>query len=268
MSIDTLTTNKISILLVHLIPFTFILPRLVASLLFLPSFNKQIMPTFIRNGIVFSLALFVFPLVSSQAPEERIDLLHGGALFIKETVIGLIIGFSTATLFWSIESAGFFIDNQRGSSMASSLNPLTGSDTSPLGILFTQTLSTIFFISGGFLLFLGMLYESYRLWPVFSFFPHLKRNTAVYFLHLLDQVMALAVLTAAPALIAMFLSEFALGLVSRFTPQLNVFFLAMPVKSAVGLFVLVAYALSLFGFYGDELLHWSIRFRAISHLIE
>jgi len=40
-------------------------------------------------------------------------------------------------------------------------------------------------------------------------------------------------------MIAMFLSEFGMALVSRFAPQLQVFFLAMPLKSAVGMLLLL-----------------------------
>ncbi|MNL71828.1 flagellar biosynthesis protein FliR [compost metagenome] len=55
-------------------------------------------------------------------------------------------------------------------------------------------------------------------------------------------------LYAAPAVIAMFLAEVGLALVSRFAPQLQVFFLAMPIKSALALLVLVLYTKVLFGF--------------------
>ncbi|QIK37771.1 hypothetical protein GWK36_06985 [Caldichromatium japonicum] len=51
--------------------------------------------------------------------------------------------------------------------------------------------------------------------------------------------MALTVLLAAPVIIAMFLSEFALAMISRFAPQMNVFVLAMPVKSGVGMLILL-----------------------------
>ena len=71
---------------------------------------------------------------------------------------------------------------------------------------------------------------------------------------LLDQLsrfMRLVLLFAAPAVVAMFLAELGLALVSRFAPQLQVFFLAMPIKSALALLVLVLYMGTLFD-YADE----------------
>ena len=47
--------------------------------------------------------------------------------------------------------------------------------------------------------------------------------------------------SGAPAIIVMFLATIGLGLVNRTAPQLNVFFLSMPVKSALGIAMLVVY---------------------------
>jgi type III secretion protein T len=44
---------------------------------------------------------------------------------------------------------------------------------------------------------------------------------------------------AAPVIAIMFFAEFALALVSRFAPQIQVFILAMPIKSALAIGVLV-----------------------------
>jgi type III secretion protein T len=46
-----------------------------------------------------------------------------------------------------------------------------------------------------------------------------------------------------------FLTDFGLGMVNRFAQQLNVFVLAMPLKSAVALFVLTIYAVTMLGVF-------------------
>ena len=46
---------------------------------------------------------------------------------------------------------------------------------------------------------------------------------------------------AAPVVIAMFLAEFSLAVISRFAPQIQVFVLAMPIKSIIAMFILVFY---------------------------
>lgn len=249
-----------------LIALVFSLPRILTAFALLPVFTRQVLPGMTRNGVATSLALVILPLTMVEAPSTPPGWLEGLALVGKEVFIGLMIGFGAAIPFWVADATGFFIDNQRGTTMASSVDPMTGSQTSPLGVLFNQVLAVLFFVGGGVLVFLGALYESYRLWPVFSFYPRLDSAAIPWLLSLLDHFMALTVLLAAPVIIAMFLSEFALGLISRFTPQMNVFSLAMPIKSAIGMLVLVIYMTLLFGFLQDELLGLGAHFRLLDVL--
>ena len=60
-------------------------------------------------------------------------------------------------------------------------------------------------------------------------------------------ILRMIVVLSAPLIITMFLAEFAMALVSRFAPQLNVFFLAMPIKSAIAVLMLIFYGPILFG---------------------
>jgi type III secretion protein T len=66
-------------------------------------------------------------------------------------------------------------------------------------------------------------------------------------------------------MVAMFLAELSLALVSRFAPQLQVFFLAMPIKSALALLVLILYTGTLFDFIDKPLrglADWTVRLDA------
>ncbi|MEM7528881.1 MAG: type III secretion system export apparatus subunit SctT [Pseudomonadota bacterium] len=215
--------------------------RILAIFSMLPIFGRTVLVGSARIAVALSLSLVLYPHLKAEVDLEALGGLTFALVLFKEILIGVLLGFGFAVLFWAVESMGFFIDNQRGSTMASSVDPLTGSQTSPLGIFMTQVVTVYFLISGAILIMLRVIYESYILFPVPSFFPQLTLTDTSYFLGILDNIVALAVVFAAPAMIAMFLSELALGLISRFAPQLNVFFLAMPVKSAVGIFLLLLY---------------------------
>jgi type III secretion protein T len=228
--------------------------RIAAVFTIMPFLSKQTMgTTMIRNGVVASLALYLYPIVSHEYASFALSTGDTVIILIKEAFIGLLIGFLITLPFWAIESVGFFIDNQRGATMASSLNPLSGSQTSPLGILLTQGLVTLFFISGAFMLFLHALYNSYLLWPIFSFFPTFSTDAPRFFLSQLDTLMRLTVLLGGPVVLAMFLSEFGLALISRFAPQLNVFILSMPIKSAVAIAIMIVYVPLVLHYFSDYL---------------
>jgi type III secretion protein T len=66
------------------------------------------------------------------------------------------------------------------------------------------------------------------------------------------------VLLAAPVIFSMFLAEAGMALISRFVPQLQVFFLAMPVKSGIALLVFAVYGVVLFD-YTDDVISDTLR---------
>ncbi len=196
----------------------------------------------VRNGVLCSLALFIFPMINQQDLPAETDGIWLMIILGKEVLLGLLIGFVAAIPFWAIEAAGdFLVDNQRGAAMASMFNPTLGSQSTPTAVLLTQTLITLFFSGGGFVAFIYALFNSYASWYVISFFPSVTEEWVHFFYAQFEQLMWLGVLMSAPLVLAMFLAEFGLALISRFAPQLNVFFLAMPIKSAIASVLLIVY---------------------------
>ncbi|MNJ17677.1 flagellar biosynthesis protein FliR [compost metagenome] len=237
-----------------LLAYTLILPRLLSCFVMLPLLGKQNLGGgLIRNGVACSLALFVYPAVADTLP-ATLSGLDLALLIGKEVLLGLLIGFIASVPFWAIEATGFIIDNQRGATMASTLNPMLGSQTSPTGLLLTQTLVTLFFSGGAFLTFLGALFQSYASWPIGTFYPQIGGQWVDFFYGQFSHLLRLCVLLAAPLVIAMFLAEFGLALISRFAPSLNVFILAMPIKSLVASLLLVLYVNILMSLAYDSVL--------------
>lgn len=225
-------------------------PRILALFVAVPLFARQLMPGLLRFALAGGIGLLAAPpLVAQldQVPQGLALVLWAG----KEAALGFALGFVLALPFWAFEAAGFFIDNQRGASIAATLNPLTGNDSSPLGQLFNQAFVVFVFASGAFGLLLSALYDSYALWPVLRWQPGLADGGAVLWLGQLDMLVRTALLWSAPVIVAMFMAELGLALVSRFAPQLQVFFLAMPVKSGLALLVLAVYMGTLLGYAGD-----------------
>ena len=206
-----------------------------------------------RNAVAVALVLVIYPVLERdiQSVELGTALLIG--ISIKELFIGMIIGYLVTVVFWAIQAVGYFIDNQRGAAMASSFDPLIGEQSSPLGLFMTQSLVALFFVAGIFLVFLEGIYASYKVWPVTSFFPSINAELIDFFLKQFVLITKLAVVVGGPVIITMFLAEFGLGLIGRFAPQLNIFFLSMPIKSAVSNFILVFFWGTLIFYFGDIL---------------
>lgn len=234
-----------------LLALAWTMPRTLAMFVPIPIFPRSVMPGMLRLGLAAGLGLMVAPSLTGQVVAANLEGVQIGLLVLKEAFLGFVLGCLFSVPFWAFEAVGFLVDNQRGASIASTLNPLTGDDSSPLGILFNQAFIVFFFISGGFLLMLDVFYESFRLWNVFSWLPHLRAESMPVLIHQILRLVELTVLLSSPVIVAMFLAEMGLALVSRFIPQLQVFFLAMPIKSALAFLVLVIYAATMFEYTRD-----------------
>ena len=249
------------------IAFLLSMPRLVALFIMIPFLGKTSLPGIVQTGVVMSLVLILQPLVQGALPAEPMTAWRILGLVLKEGLIGLLMGFTFVIVFHAVQAAGFFIDNQRGSTMASSVDPLLGGQTSPVGLLLTQAYIVYFFVTGGFLTMIGVVYSSYQVLPILTFWPSLPPEGALFFMRQLDRLVRIAFLLAAPVFAAMFIAEIGVALVSRFAPQLNVFFLAMPIKSGVAFLVLILYAQTLLRHLGSGMTPFTELFRQLQAVL-
>ena len=227
------------LILIYLKTYSFCVLRPLGLMLIFPLLSSKILNgTIIRNGLMITLAIPIFPLVYNSQVLNDTNNLCFLMLIFKEIFIGFLIGFSAAIPFWAIDISGFIIDNMRGASMASVFNPLIGQQTSLFGLLFNQIFSVLFLITGGLNILLQSLYHSFITIPIDqniklnkSFIIFLKGEWALMF--------KMGISFAMPAIIIMLMIDIALGLVNRSAQQLNVFFLAMPIKSIMAVLLIV-----------------------------
>jgi len=212
-----------------------------------PALTESMIPGIARRAAVLGFSFLAIPFIKSGMPPGEPNVWLFAFLALKEAIIGFLMGFFAAIPFWVAENVGNFIDNQRGATMGEVYSPLSGTQVSTTGIFFTQIVSTMFFVSGAVLLLLGALYRSYAVWPVFpadaagAHFIAFSPDAPTQMLGALDGMLKTTVVISAPVIIVMFLATIGLGLVNRTAPQLNVFFLSMPVKSALGVAMLIVY---------------------------
>ena len=216
-----------------------------------PALADSMIPGVARRAAVLGFSCLVIPFIKAGMPPGEPNVGMFALLAVKEAFIGFLLGFFAAVPFWIAENVGNFIDNQRGATMGEVYSPLSGAQVSTTGIFFTQIVSTLFFVGGAVLVFLGALYASYSLWPVFPA-PSASgaanplgiafaSNAPIQILGAVDSMLRVTVIISAPVIIIMFLATLGLGFVNRTAPQLNVFFLSMPVKSALGIAMLAVY---------------------------
>lgn len=215
--------------------------RLGGAFFICPVFAESMIPGIARRVAILAFSFVLLPVILTEMPPGEPNYWAFSLVVLKEVLIGFLIGFFAAIPFWVAENVGNIIDNQRGATMGEVYSPLSGEQVSTLGNFFTQIVSVIFFVGGAVFVFLGAIYASYAIFPVFTIGLHFQPDTPQFFLGTADGMLQTTVIIAAPVVILMFLATIGLGFVNRTAPQLNVFFLSMPVKSALGIAMLVIY---------------------------
>lgn len=232
--------------------FAVVVPRIAAAFLLIPYFTTEIMTPLIRNVFFVSIALTVMPMVLAQPIPASVSGTALIPIVLKEILIGIAIGYTFSVVFWALEGAGQVLDNKIGATSAQLVDPITGQQTTLLGAYLGRLAGYLFAAFGGLTLFVDLLLSSFAVWPVLSKFPDLKAAGSMFFVERFDELMRLMLLLAAPALCVLTLLEFGLGFMNRYSPQLNVFTLSMPLKSLLAILIL----LLAIGTTTDFVVHW------------
>ena len=236
--------------------YLLMLPRFVAALSFLTFLSTGIIQgKTIRNATIMSMALILLPLTQEQLPSMSFEGMEILIIFMKEIFIGIVIGVVFGFPMFAVQAFGFLIDNQRGATVDTVMNPASESETTVLGNLFDLFFSAFFFTAGLIFLYLNFFYSSFVIWPIQSFLPTINADFTHHLLKQLDLIFEFAVLLAGPIVLIMFLAEISLAFINKFSPQLNVFIMAMSVKSGIAFFVLVFYFPIIQYFLADEIVN-------------
>ena len=204
--------------------------RAVAWVFVCPPFGNRSVPTIVKVGLAAALTLVVGPRLADQAVPLEVGPLLSAA--VLQVAAGLALGFLGVLLFATFAFAGGLIDLASGYSVAQLFDPGTQAPASIFGQFYAVLATTLLFAIDGHLLLVRGFLTSFEAAPLTSLSVDtlaklLTGDITLFFVAALE--------IAAPLLAALFLSEAAMGLLSRAAPQMNIFQLGLPVKILVTL---------------------------------
>jgi flagellar biosynthesis protein FliR len=204
----------------------------ISVVLFVMPFFGDTMPNVLKATLLIVLTLAVWPKLSfapEYFPAHPASLV---AMFAGEVVLGMSLGIIVRMLIAAVQIGGAIINFQMGFSMVNAIDPLTGqSEPVTTHLIYMCTMLT-FLALNGHLNLIQALGSSFELVPPGGLFltPKLM-NEVMYFS---KQMFILGVRIAAPVILALFLVDLALALISKMAPQMNVMTMGFPLKIMVG----------------------------------
>jgi flagellar biosynthetic protein FliR len=230
--------------------FILVLARISPLFVLAPVFSSRMIPARARGVAAVGLAVGMAPVAVAdhKVPTDAFALAE---LAAKEMLIGLAFAFAVAIVFNALSIAGSFLDTLVGFSMGSLIDPITGTQSPVLSQIYSLVGVMIFIAIGGDGWMIRGLAETYDLVPLLSFpsLGSLVGGANAAFVNIFVSALQIA----APVLIAVTITDAAFGIVSRVSPQMNVFAVGMPAKIIVALIILGASMPFVAGYMTDSL---------------
>jgi type III secretory pathway component EscT len=227
--------------------FFLVLLRWVGIVQLCPFLGGRLVPGPVKMGLAMLMAWFSTPWLSHQLP---VPLSMSAARFwtsmFHELAIGLLIGFGSSLVFLAAQMGGEFLDGARGTTSANMLVPQLQVQASLLGDFYFQLFIVLYVLAGGHRWFFQAALDSYRVFPPTGTMPGAEIVNES-FIHMGVLIFGIMIKVVAPAILVIILVDVVLGVANRMAPQMDVFFLGLALKPALGLLIV---AVSLYGLLG------------------
>ncbi len=209
--------------------------RAMAVFMVAPVFGARVIPARFRLGAGILVGSAVW--AGLPHPEIALSLYDLALAAAREILIGAAMGFIAACTVAIAEIAGAIADTQIGYRAGTVLNPLSATPSAVLE-QFAYLLACCLFLSvDGHHWLISAVRQSFDECPPGALL-HGGQEVMAYLIELAAHSLRAGVRVAMPITAATILVDVVLAVLSRVVPQLQVFFVGLPLKVGVGLAVL------------------------------
>ena len=209
--------------------------RVLAILWLLPVFSTRSLSALFKISLALLMSFLITGAVSYPVEVAGDGYAMLLAIF-REILIGLSISFAIRLLFAVIQATGEIIGFQTGFGFARMVDPLSSSQSSILEEFLYMLALMIFFAVDAHHIVVRGIYASFKELPLGT--ATISNGLFNYFVAASGRIFGLGLKFGAPLIVALFLIELSLGLLSRMIPSMNIFVEGLPVKIFVSLTIL------------------------------
>lgn len=210
--------------------FVFPLARTLSLLVAAPPFNNAGLTG--RTRLILGLAItFAIAPGIDKVPAIEPASAMGLLIMAEQMLIGFAMGFSMRLIFSAVDLAGNIFSTQMGLGFATSYDPMSTSQTPVVSELIGFLALLLFLSIDGHLMVLSTLAESFNVLPI-GVLP--KSTSWGNIANAVAIVFSAGLLLVLPIIVALLITNVALGVLGRVSPQLNLIVIGFPVTIALG----------------------------------
>jgi flagellar biosynthesis protein FliR len=230
--------------------FMLVFARVGAMLMLLPGLGELMISTRFRLTVAVVLAAIILPL---HRDAYHVDLNSLGPVLLmlgEELLIGAMLGFAARLTIASLQITGSVVAQQLGLGFVTAVDPTQGEQGVLIGNFLTLLGITLLFATNLHYLVIAALDDSYSLFSPGEI--PLTGDMAALMTRTLAGAFKVGIQLSAPFLVFGLLFNLGLGLLSRLMPQMQVFFVGMPLSILVGFLILFLVLAAMMGTYLDS----------------
>ena len=222
-----------------ILTYALVFARVGSMVMLLPAIGEMGVPARVRLVLAVAISFALTPQVQSNYPAaEPGTFLELALLVMQEVVAGILVGAMARIIMSALQVAGFLIATQTGLAYAQTVDPTQNTQGAVLGNFLTLLGTTMVFLTNLHHLAIGAIAGSYRMIPPGGRLP--TEDMAQLVIGLVSSSFALGFQLAAPFLVFSFAVYCGLGVLAKLMPQLQVFFVAVPINIMCGFVILLA----------------------------
>ena len=235
----------------HVIGFFLVLARIAPLFVVAPLFSSSMLPMQVKVIIAVGISIGLTAIATHGHTIPTAPLVIG-ALMFENLLVGLAFGLAVGVVFAALEFAGGLLDILSGFSYGQLINPVDGSSG---GGVLTSLYSLV-----GLALFVAVGGDAWTLKGIARTLTLVPLTSAPNLTSLTGGVVAAGgtmfvagIEIAAPAILALLITDVAFGIVSRVVPQVNIFGVGFALKVGVALLIVAASLPFIGGFMSNQL---------------
>ena len=217
--------------------FLFIFLRIGAAVMLMPGYSNSYVNVRFRLSVALIVSAVLIPFLGDLIPLPTSDMTENIRLFFLELCYGIFLGLIMQLMYFAVNLCGNFVGQASGFASAQMFDPTSQNQSIVTETFLSLVAITVIFTLNLHHLMLSAVVDSYTVWPVAQPLP--VEDLTQYLISVMNQSFILGFKIGSPFIAFTLIFYTGMGLLSRLMPQLNIFFLSLPLQIYLGLGLLL-----------------------------
>lgn len=223
--------------------------RIGAMVMLLPGLGEVNIPVRIKLATALLLTMIVLPLHRQAYQVDLQALSPLLVMMVHEIVIGIVLGATARVTLSALQVAGSVIAQQMGLGFVTAVDPTQGQQGVLIGNFLTMLGVTLLFSTDSHHLVIAALSDSYKIFAPGEVIP--SGDVASLATRAFAAAFKIGLQLSAPFLVFGLVFNIGLGVLARLMPQMQVYFVGVPLSIMVGFLIFAVVLAAMMSTYFD-----------------